>query len=113
MALASPPTAIAELRQLLERTESRGSAAGAALPFGIPELDGHLPGNGLQRGHLHEVLEGGPASSYAGLATLFTAGILARLTAKPLPSPPFTFAGEKRSRIFFKSSAIVDAFERR
>jgi protein ImuA len=79
MALASPPIAVAELRRLVERMESHGSSWAGSLPFGIPELDDHLPGEGLQRGHLHEVVEGGPASSYAALATLFTAGILARL----------------------------------
>ena len=79
MAPASPLTAVAELRRLLERMESRGPAEAGALPFGIAEIDTHLPGEGLQRGHLHEVVEGGPTSSYAALATLFTAGILARL----------------------------------
>jgi len=79
MAIASPPTAVAKCRRLLERLESHGAGPAASLPFGVAELDGHLPGEGLQRGHLHEVVEGGPASSYAGLATLFTAGILARL----------------------------------
>ena len=79
MALASPTTAVADLRRLLEQMESHGPAEARALPFGISEVDEHLPGNGLQRGHLHEVVEGGPASSYAALASLFTAGILARL----------------------------------
>jgi protein ImuA len=79
MAPASPPIAIAEFRRWLERTESRGPAAGAVLPFGVRELDGHLPNGGLALGHLHEVFEGGPASEFAGIATLFTAGILARI----------------------------------
>jgi hypothetical protein len=43
------------------------------------ELDIHLPSGGLPLGHLHEVIEGGPASEYAGIATLFIAGILARI----------------------------------
>ncbi len=79
MALASPRTVIADLRRGLERLESRGPAEAAALPFGIAEIDAYLPAQGLQLGHLHEVIEGGPASSYAAVATLFTAGILARL----------------------------------
>ena len=79
MALASPPIAVAELRRLLERLESHGPAEAGSLSFGIPEMDTHLPGGGLERGHLHEIIEGGPASSYAALAALFTAGILARL----------------------------------
>jgi protein ImuA len=79
MALASPPIAIAELRQYLARAESRGVAAGTALPFGLPDIDARLPGGGLQRGQLHEVIEGGPAGEYAAVATLFAAGIVARL----------------------------------
>jgi protein ImuA len=79
MAPASPPTPIAELRRWLERVEGHGQANAASLPFGVPELDGHLPGGGLQRGHLHEVIEGGPAGEHAAIATLFAAGIAARI----------------------------------
>jgi protein ImuA len=79
MALASPPIAIAELRRTLERMESHGERELAALVFGVAEVDSRLPGGGLTLGHLHEVIEGGPAGEYAGLATLFTAGILARI----------------------------------
>src|SRR4051812_24738354 len=79
MAPASQPIAIAALREYLSRAESRGLAAGAILPFGISEIDARLPGGGLQRGQLHEVIEGGPAGEYAAVATLFAAGILARI----------------------------------
>lgn len=79
MAKASQPIAIAELRRELERMESHGSRELGALPFGIPATDERLPGGGLPLGHLHEVIEGGPAAEYASLASLFTAGILARL----------------------------------
>lgn len=79
MAAASPTTAIAELRRQLERMEAHGPAEGSVLPFRVPELDIHLPNGGLPLGHLHEVIEGGPASEYAGIATLFIAGILARI----------------------------------
>jgi protein ImuA len=78
MATASPPTAIADLRRYLERVESRGRAT-ACLPFRVSEVDAQLPGGGLQLGHLHEVIETGPASEYAGLAALFAAGIAARI----------------------------------
>ena len=79
MAPASQPIVIAELRRFIERTESHGGVERPVLPFGVVELDAHLPGGGLALGHLHEVIEGGPVSEYAGLATLFTAGILTRL----------------------------------
>ena len=84
MALASPQMPIAELRRWLERMESHGRASAAVLPFGIAEVDAHVPGGGLQLGHLHEVIEGGAASEYAGLATLFAAGIVARLAGPVL-----------------------------
>ena len=83
MAPASQPIAIAELRRWLERT---GSHAGerAVLPFGPRAIDQRLPAGGLLLGHLHEVIEAGAASEYAGLATVFTAGILARLSGPVL-----------------------------
>jgi protein ImuA len=74
-----PPPAIAELRRWLEHVESNGRASGAVLPFGLPPLDQHFPGGGLALGGLHEIIEGGSASEYASVATLFAAGILARL----------------------------------
>src|SRR3954471_6924446 len=79
MASASPPIAIAELRRHLERMESHDRAGGTVLPFGAASLDDRLPGGGLALGHLHEVIEGGVASEYAAVATLFAAGILARV----------------------------------
>src|ERR1700682_2744247 len=78
MAVASPPTAIAELREFLERLEASG-ARNDVLPFGVPCVDEHLPCGALARGALHEIIEGGPAGEYAAVATLFAAGILARL----------------------------------
>jgi hypothetical protein len=79
MALASQPAAIAELRTRLERMTAHGGSPAAALPFGIEAVDGHLPGGGLCLGHLHEVTEAGPASEHAAIASIFVAGILARL----------------------------------
>ena len=79
MAPASPPIAIAELRRHLERMESGHRPNGRTLPFGVACLDEHLPGGGLALGHLHEVIEDGAASEYAAVATLFGAGILARI----------------------------------
>lgn len=79
MAQASPSDTIVALRHQLERLECHGRPNGGALPFGLSTVDQHLPDGGLRLGHLHEILEGGPASEYAGLATLFAAGIAARL----------------------------------
>ena len=69
MAMASPQMPIAELRHWLARMESHSRTSAALLPFGLAEVDAHVPGGGLQLGHLHEVIEGGAASEYAGLAT--------------------------------------------
>jgi protein ImuA len=79
MAPASPPISIAELRRWLERSQSHGLVDAKVLPFGLEPMDAHLPQGGLALGHLHEVIEGGHASEYASIATLFAAGIVARL----------------------------------
>jgi protein ImuA len=79
MAMASPPTAIADLRRLLERSESHGRAEAKVLPFGLRELDDRLPQGGLALGALHEACEDGPLGSYAANTLLFVAGIAARL----------------------------------
>jgi protein ImuA len=62
--------ALKERVRLLERPAARHDSI---LPFGIASLDAHLPDRGLALAALHEV--GGEAAC----ATLFIAGILARL----------------------------------
>ena len=79
MAPASQRSSIAELRRWLDRQAANGPLASGIASFGVPEIDRRLPQGGLPLGHLHEVQEGGTASAFAGLAALFTAGILARL----------------------------------
>ena len=123
MAVASPQTAIAELRRTLERMESHAGAGLGALPFGIPAIDERLPWGGLALGHLHEVMEGGPASEYAGLATLFAAGILARLSGpvlwclrgRDLFAPALSRVGLHPDRLIFcetwKDSEVLPAME--
>jgi hypothetical protein len=75
---SSQPMSIAAMRRYLERVEGHGREQGKILPFGLAAIDEHLPHRGLPRGHLHEAIEGDAASQYAGLATLFAAGILPR-----------------------------------
>jgi protein ImuA len=79
MVPASPQIPIAELRRWLERAERHDRPESVVLPFGVAAIDGALPHGGLTRGHVHEVIEAGAASAYASLATLFAAGIVARL----------------------------------
>jgi protein ImuA len=99
---------VAELCRQIERLE--GSAqAHAPLPFGIAAVDNHLPGGGLVRGALHEVVEAGPAAEFAGSATLFTAGIAARLkgpvlwclTRRDLFAPGLALAGLTPDRVIY------------
>ena len=55
MAVASPQMLIADLRRWLACMGSHGRASAAVLPFDITDVDAHVPGGGLQLGHLHEV----------------------------------------------------------
>ncbi len=69
---------LAELRLQVARLEG-GPRKTQPLPFGLRRVDDHLPGGGLARGALHEMIEAGLASEFAGCTTLFAAGIAARL----------------------------------
>lgn len=53
-----------------------GAGGAGVVSFGIAEIDSRLPGGGLARGALHEVIAG-----HAGAATGFCAALLARLAA--------------------------------
>jgi protein ImuA len=65
---------VAELRRLLPRLESVGAAR--ALPFGLADLDAHLPQGGLTVGALHEVAPHEPGDAAAAFG--FLAALLAR-----------------------------------
>ena len=68
-----------DLRARIEHLARGVVAAGTpALPFDIPALDDVLPGGGLARAALHEI-GGEDAAGSNGPATLFAAGIVARL----------------------------------
>ena len=69
---------VAELRRLLPRLESVGAAR--ALPFGLADLDAHLPQGGLTVGALHEV------APHQHGDTPATFGFLAALMARFAPS---------------------------
>ena len=62
--------------RLLERPTGRHAST---LEFGIAEIDTHLPEAGLTLAALHELSSGGADAAPAACATLFAAGILARL----------------------------------
>ena len=122
MALASPPIAVTELRRLIAQSENCDSGAGN-LPFGTMEIDRVVPGGGLALGHVHEVSEGGFAAEYAGLATIFTAGILARipgpvlwcLRGRDLFAPALARVGLSPNRVIYcetwKDRDVLPAME--
>lgn len=80
----SPPPTLATLRQKIRALERPAARATATLPFAIATLDAHLQEGGLAQGALHEIAGGGPDAIHAAAATLFTAGILARLARHPI-----------------------------
>ena len=90
--------------RLLERPAARPANA---LAFGVAEIDSHLPDGGLAHGTLHELAGGGADASHAASATLFAAGILARLphsvlwctTASDLFAPGLACAGLHPDRV--------------
>jgi protein ImuA len=68
---------LVELRRYLAESEGFGEEA-AVLPLGLPEIDDALPWQGLPLAALHEIENAGAADG-DGAASLFLAGILARL----------------------------------
>ncbi|MGE0417895.1 MAG: ImuA family protein [Acetobacteraceae bacterium] len=79
---SSPASAglLRDLREKIARIERADAPRPAtAVPIGVAEIDGALPAGGLTRGALHEALGAGPDTEHAAAATLFVAGLLARL----------------------------------
>ena len=70
-----------ELRERIRRIERPTAAAHGVLPFGIAAIDCVLPGGGLARGALHEILGVGGDEEDGALAAAFAASIVGRLTA--------------------------------
>jgi len=65
----------------------RGPGAGpvsSRLPFGLLELDAHLPGQGLALGAVHELFAGGSVVEHGAAPALFAAGVLARCSGPVL-----------------------------
>jgi protein ImuA len=92
------------------------------LPFGIPEIDRHLRSGGLGLGALHEVAEG-RSGQFDAAATLFTAGILARIDGpviwclhrRDLFAPGLVQAGLNPARVIFvetiRETAVLPVVE--
>ena len=71
--------ALAALRARIKQMESPHARPVGLLPFGVAPLDNCLPGGGLALGALHEVIGGGADLAHAAAASLFAAGIVARI----------------------------------
>src|SRR3974390_2779703 len=71
-----------ELRERIQRIERSAAQAHGVLPFGIEAIDRALPGGGLARGALHEILGAGGDEEDGALAAAFAAGILGRPPAQ-------------------------------
>jgi protein ImuA len=67
------------------------------LPFGIAEIDRALPGGGLARGALHEILGVGGDEEDGALGAAFAAGIIGRLVSPTSPSQSLTRPGPSLS----------------
>ena len=77
----APSAAIAELRDRIariERSHIRGAPA-KSLSLGIAAIDEALPGGGISLSALHEAASVGADTEHAAAATMFVAGLLARI----------------------------------
>jgi protein ImuA len=73
-------SSLADLRDTIARLERvTPRIRKPVLPFGLPDIDQHLPNAGLPLGMLHEIAGTGPETEHATAATLFIAGLVARL----------------------------------
>ncbi|MCC7428115.1 MAG: damage-inducible protein [Alphaproteobacteria bacterium] len=84
MSMSRPLPVLAELRRRIRHLEGThpdpaDGRGPAVLPFGVAAIDRHLPGGGLALGRLHEIAGGDATTTDGAAATLFAAGILARL----------------------------------
>jgi protein ImuA len=85
---------VSELRERVWRIERPVETRHGILPFGIAAIDRALPGGGLARGALHEILGVGGDEEDGALAAAFVAHILGGLTRPPTsPSPSLTRPG--------------------
>src|SRR5205823_10834115 len=86
------PGRLAALRERIRHIERPVSHG--VLPFGVAAIDRALPGGGLARGAVHEILGIGGDEEDGAAACGFIAGLLARLSTSetlpptsPRPSP--------------------------
>ena len=106
---AAANAVVADLRDRIRQFDGRAAGDRAVLPFGVPEIDGRLPGGGLPLASLHEVCGGGEDAVEGAAAMLFAAGIAARtkgqvlwcLTRPDLFAPALAQAGLAPGRVLY------------
>src|SRR5438874_11402955 len=67
------------LRERVRQIERPAMMMHGVLPFGVAAIDRSLPGGGLARGALHEILGVGGDEEDGAVAAAFAAGVLGRL----------------------------------
>jgi protein ImuA len=100
---------IAQLRERIARLEGGSARRREVLPFGIPQIDRVLPGGGLALGALHEVAGGANGAVDGAAASLWAAGVAARMrgrvlwcvTRQDLFAPSLAQAGLPPSKVIF------------
>lgn len=100
---------IDDLRERIAHLEGTVARKAVVLPFGIPDMDGRLPGGGLAYGAIHEIAGGGAGTIDGAAAALFAGGIAARsrgkvlwcLTRPDLFAPALSQAGLHPDRVIF------------
>ena len=108
--MTGDPTPLDRLRAQVARIERGGGGRClGTLPFGVPAIDGVLPGGGLATAALHEVIGTGMDIELAAGPALFAAGILARrpgpvlwvLERRDLFAPGLAAAGLHPARVIY------------
>jgi protein ImuA len=74
-----PQEALTALKEQLGKLAGGSLGEHGLLPFGMPAIDAALPGGGLARGAVHELVGLGGDEEDGAAAAAFLAGILARL----------------------------------
>src|SRR4051794_18971710 len=103
---------ISDPRERIASLEGVSAKKAGCLAFGVPEIDGVLPGGGLAYGALHEFASGGAGTVDGAAAALCAAGIAARtkgpvvwcLTRPDLFFPALAEVGLHPDRVIFVES---------
>src|SRR5215471_19205683 len=90
-------TLLPELRERVRRIERPAATAHGVLPFGVAAIDQILPGGGLARGALHEIMGTGGDEEDGALAAAFAATIIGRLASPTSPSQSLARPGPSLS----------------